>query len=121
MAKTVFNSTEDVPLRIFAGVKNSWTLEFTEDDGETPKDMSGYSFYSQVRDRPGGDLLADLVFDKSSLTNGVLAISLSKTASEDVGADSGEYDILQEEDADTTNVVRLFGGDVEIRKIVTVI
>lgn len=120
MTQTVYSSKEEVPLRVYAGVKNSWTLEFKNDDGSA-KDISGYSFYGQVRDRTNGKTLADLDFDESQLADGILPFSISKSDSENIGASAGVYDILQEEDADTTNVVRLFGGEVEIVPIVTVI
>lgn len=120
MTQTVYTSKENVPLRVFAGVKNSWTLEFVNDDGSA-KDISGYSFYGQIRDRNGGRLLATLTFDESQLADGILPFSISKADAEAIGGNSGVYDILQEEDADTTNVVRLFGGDVEIVPTVTVV
>lgn len=113
MTQTVYASTEDVPLRVRAGVKNSWTLEFYNDDG-TAKDMSGYTFYGQIRDRANGQNLADLVFDTSNLASGILPFSLSKANSALIGAGQGVYDILQEEDADDTNLVFLFGGGVEV-------
>ena len=120
MTQTVYTSKEEVPIRVIVGVKNNWTLEFKNDDG-SPKDISGYSFYGHIRDKEGGKQLAAFTFDQTQLANGILPFSISKSASESIGAMAGVYDILQEEDADTTNVVLLFRGDVEIQLARTVI
>jgi len=118
MTQTVYTSTENVPLRVFVGVRNPWTLQVLNDDG-TEKDLTGYTFYGQVRDKPGGRLLAEFTIDDSYLSTGVLPVELTKADSEAIGINGGVYDILQVEDADETNVLRLFGGDVTTELVAT--
>jgi hypothetical protein len=118
MAKITYTSKDKVPMTIYTGVKNSWQLELFHDDG-TPLDATGYSYFCQVRAKPGGKLLAEMDIDLSQIAVGILTMSLTAVNSALIGARSGTYDILQREDADHTNVVPLFGGDAEIIPVST--
>lgn len=118
MTKTTFTSKESVPMRIYSGVVNSWQISMFNDDG-TPLNATGFSYFCQVRDEPGGKLLASMSIDLTNIATGVFTMSLSAANSALIGTRSGVYDILQREVATPTNVVRLFGGDSEIIPVST--
>lgn len=113
MAKVTYTSKDSVPMRIYTGVRNTWQISLFNDDG-SPLNATGYSYFCQVRDKPGGKLLAEMAMDLSQIAVGVITMNLTAVNSGLIGARSGKYDILQREDADHTNVVPLFGGDAEI-------
>ena len=118
MTTYTYSSKDSVPFRIFAGVRNRWTISLQNNDGSA-KNATGYSMYCQLRDKPGGKLLADMEMDDTDIATGVYVMSHEAVESALLGARSGVYDILFREDADHTNVVRLFGGRVEIIPVVT--
>ena len=120
MTKIILTSKDSVPLRIYAGVKNSWEVSMFNDD-ETELDATGFSYFCQVRDRPGGKLLATMTIDLTDIATGVFTMTLTQANSSLIGERSGTYDVLQQEDIAPTNVVRLYGGDVEIIPVTTVV
>ena len=121
MSKVTYTSKDQVPMRIFAGVKNEWQVNMFENDGVTPVDATGYHFFCQVRDKPGGKLLASMTVGLTDIAIGIFTMSLAAADSALIGERSGVYDILQQEDAVLTNIVRLYGGKVEIIPVTTVI
>lgn len=120
MTKVILTSKDSVPLRIYAGVKNDWTVSMFNDDG-TVLDATGFSYFCQVRDRPGGKLLATMTVDLTDIATGVFTMTLSAANSALLGERSGSYDVVQQEDIALTNIVRLYGGDVEIIPVNTVV
>lgn len=118
MTKETYTSKDKVPMRIFTGVRNSWQISMFNDDG-SPLNATGFSYFCQIRDKPGGKLLASMVIDLSQIAVGVFTMSLTAANTALIGARAGVYDILQQENATPTNVVRLFGGEVEIVPVIT--
>lgn len=45
-------------------------LQYLEDDGETPVDMTGGSLAGEVRPEPGGELLGSFTFEWEDITRG---------------------------------------------------
>jgi hypothetical protein len=118
MATKTYTSKDEVPMRIWAGVLNTWRLAMFNDDGSV-LNATGYVYYCQVRDEPGGNLLAQLAMDLDHVNIGIVTMTLSKTDSVNLGVRSGVYDVLQEETATPTNLTRLYGGTVEIIPVIT--
>lgn len=59
------------------------TLNVTEDDGVTPKDMSGTTVRSQLRDKvDGGDLTYEFTINVDTSTAGVVEFTLTAAGSE---------------------------------------
>jgi hypothetical protein len=46
-------------------------LQYLEDDGETPIDMTGGSLAAEVRPEPGGELLGIFTFEWYDITQGI--------------------------------------------------
>ena len=118
MTRTIYTDKDSVPMKIYTGVRNYWTLTVTNDDG-TVLNATGYTFACQVRDKPGGKLLATMAWDITDIATGVLIMEITKANSLLMGERSGVYDVLQLETADATNVLRLYGGAAEITPVVT--
>jgi len=118
MAKIIYTSKDQIPMHIYAGVINSWQLSLFKDDG-SPLDATGYSYFCQVRDKPGGKLLITMDVNLDQIAVGIITMSLTAVNSAVLGARAGVYDVLQQEDAVPTNIVRLYGGEVEIIPVIT--
>lgn len=101
-----------VPWEIITGVKNRRVVEITSNGSVVP--LTGYSFYSQIRDAENGKLLADVDIAVTAL-EGKLELSVSAANSELIGSRGGVYDVLKVNDADATDIEFLFGGDVTLR------
>ena len=119
MAETRYTDEDKVPLTVRLGVKNSWVLEIYEDDGETSKDVSGYTYICHLRDKPGGVLLASLDVDMSNAANGLVGFTLPKADTENIGVKHGVYDVLKKNNSDATDVTFEFGGTVQFTPTVT--
>jgi len=120
MAKKIMTSKDKVPLRVLLGVKNDWTNTFTNEDGSAQV-LTGYTFHCQLREKPGGKVLASMTFDLATLATGIVPMSLSVADTEDIGETSGTYDILRKETATPTNIIHVYGGEVEFVPLSTVI
>lgn len=118
MADRKLTSRDSVPMRIFSGVLNQWTISFLTDAGQ-PIDLTGYTYHCDIREFSGGPKIASLDFDLANLATGVLGLSLSMASSEAIGTKRGFYDILQRETATPTNTQRVYGGEVELLPIYT--
>ena len=107
-----------VPWIIEIGKKNERTLTITETD-ESPKDLTGYSFFCEIRARGGGRLLVTVSVDETDIATGVVILEVSKEAGEAVGRIKGVYSVMMQEDADKPNTICLFRGDVTFIKLAT--
>ena len=112
MATKRYTSNDNIPMKIFTGAVFSRSITLAEDDGSV-LDATGYTMFCEIRDRPGGKLLATLSVDDTDIATGVFVASLAAADSLLVGERSGVYDVLLQQDNTHANVQRLFGGIVE--------
>ena len=112
MAKKILTSKDKVPLRVMLGVKNDWINRFTNADGSA-QDLTGWSYFCQLRDKPGGKLLGTLSFDLTNLATGLVPMTISAANASLIGEGTGTFDVVRWEDADHTNRLHSYGGDVE--------
>ena len=108
---------EGIPWTIYVGTKNTRTLTFTENDGSV-KDLSGYTFYCQIREDFGGEIITDVDINTTNIAIGVILLVVGSVDSANVGLLAGVYDLLMEENAETDNVVMVFQGKVSFSPIV---
>jgi len=109
-------SRDAVPWKIYEGTRNTRTCAFKENDGVTAKDLTGYTYHCQVRDRAGGKLLVTCTITTTH-ASGLVSIEIPKTT--DLGVRAAVYDLLQIEDADETNLLLVLRGACEIVPTVT--
>jgi hypothetical protein len=71
------------PVSLYKGDTRVWSLLFTEDDGETPIDLSSYTWVSQIRANDGADsdVMADIAVDDTDADAGVLVLTLTAAES----------------------------------------
>lgn len=75
-----------------------------------PKDMSGYSAASQIKDSlSNGDLMASMIFNSSEedLENGIISLYLEPETTQDISIGTYYYDIIVYNE---TNVLTYFKG-----------
>jgi len=105
---------------LVAGTDFAVSLEWLGSDG-IPIDLTGWSANCQVRNWPGGDLLADMSTAGGQITLGGTAgtITLSLPAADTAGIPAGvaKYDLLMTNLTPATSC--LLFGDVIVRAAVT--
>jgi len=115
---TTFSQDEKVPMQIRPGASFHRTIILKDDSGAS-KDLTGYSYFCQIRSEPAGALLAGMAVVVTAVV-GMVEFSLTKTLTLLVGEVGGVYDVIEQLDSDpegTTNW--LFGGNVEVLPTVT--
>ena len=109
-------SRDAVPWKIYEGTKNTRTCAFKENDGVTAKDLTGYTYHCQIRDSAGGNLI---VTGTITTTHASGIVSITIPAATSFGVCSAVFDLLQVEDADSTNLLLVLRGECEIVPTVT--
>lgn len=104
-----------VDLKMVAGDSFSKEFRLREQDG-TAIDLTGLTGRAQVRDRPGGELLAEFTVGPLDAT-GVVTISLT-TAQTRALPGKGVWDL--ELDGGATNTKTIVQGDVKVIPDITV-
>lgn len=107
-------------LVIAQGGTFSVTLEYFEDDEETPRPLGGFSSgKAQIRDRVGGELLGEITVDVDVDAG---TVTLSMTAEETAALPrSGVYDVALVHDDGVTVNLPFVEGSVILDERVTVI
>jgi len=115
---TTFTPQNQVPMVIRPGVSFYRTIILQDDSGNV-KDLTGFSYFCQVRTESGGALLAAMAVDVTA-AQGRVDFSLSLDNTKLIGETGGVYDVIEQEDADPQgNTNYLFGGNVEVLPTVT--
>lgn len=111
-------SQDKVPMVIRPGASFNRTILLKDDSGNL-KNLTGYSYFCEIRTKPGGDLLATMT-SVVTAAQGRVDFSLSLDNTKKIGFTGGVYDVIEQKDSDpqgSTNV--LFSGTVQVLPTVT--
>ena len=116
----IIGEVESVRLRIYQGADLNFDLEWFQNDGTTPINMSAIA--SQVRKAPGGDLILELT-DYITIdgdTPNVAHVSVPASVTADLPVMIGARWDCNAVAADSGEVKKLTRGSVSIRAGITV-
>lgn len=87
----------DNKLVIYRDTADSYELTFTDENGD-PLDLTGKTFVSQVRARPGGPLLLDMTVTNTDLANGRITLSWAASDTDTVRPQQARWGLLDSDD-----------------------
>lgn len=109
---------DKVPMVIRPGISFNRTIVLKDNNGN-PINLTGFSYFCEVRTKPGGDLLATMSAVVTA-AQGRVDFSLSLDNTKKIGFNGGVYDVIEQKDSDPqANTSFLFGGTVQILPSVT--
>jgi hypothetical protein len=104
-------------IEIMQGSLFPLTIIVTDDD-DVVIPLTGYVVFCEIRDRPGGSLIASPTISVTP-ASGQIYISLTPAQTKEIGAERGVYDVLIVDQDDQTNVRPVLMGEVKIWPQVT--
>ena len=106
-------------VEIYCGSLFPLSLTLT-DDNDVVVNLTGYAAYCEIRDRPGGNLLATPTVQVTP-GSGQVYIFLTPAQTKAFGAARASIDVVLIEIADPTNVRPILRGDVSVFPQITII
>jgi hypothetical protein len=115
---TTFTQQDKVPMAIRPGASFHRTI-IIKDNAGAVKNLTGFSYFCQVRTEPGGPLLASMMIVVTAAA-GMVEFSLTLDQTKVIGETGGVYDIIEQQDSNPQGATNwLFGGNIELLPTVT--